>query len=537
MTCAAASSSEPGRKVKIRLTGHVHFLQGLVIGLVLAGLYAAVVRPPVPKELPLARPFDLLRALDSGGLPTLRVPSAPIPRLVRDRVSLPIGATGLSLTRLEWAYGASGWPALPEVGGPAIDVSVAGGPMKVAGVGFNHGIGTYPFSEIVYDLRRRGLSFTTGAGITDDSRNGAGSVRFFIYGDEFLLYESGTVRVGDQARSVMLDLRGFSQLRLIVDDAGDGSLGDYALWAEPVLFLSSSGDRAALDSMQTARARQAGVERAARVAESRAVRARRDLDSGALERLGSSADGATGRFDELTSGLLLANDRIAVVLGYGGQRNGHLSLIRRTDDFPILQDVSPTLETRDGRKLALATQRPADPVELRFERIVRQGQRPGIETAAIFSEQNGSGKIVVHIALFDADSEFEVRITTEGIPLKSIQYLAPDEGAAFLGRNVYYLAGSVGGSKVRVHADGHTRRTLIGEANPAILWSEVSGQGLVFSTPESRSSPFWLSARRHPGRAGTELGIELQASPNDFGLAQSVTPPLSIKLMNGKPGS
>lgn len=514
------------------MAGHWLFLPGMAVGLGLIAMSWVLMSPLLPREIPLARPTDLLRGLDAGGLPTLRVAPAPMPRLLRDPRPLPPGATGLPLTEVGWASATSGWQSSPTSRVPVVDASVAGGPMVVTGTAFRYGIGTYPFSEIVYDLRRNGLSFGGRAGITDDSRDRAGSVRFFVYGDEFLLYESGVVRAGEAAQSIVLDVRGFSQLRLVVDDAGDGSFGDYALWAEPILFTTTALDLAIPEAIRRARSLQAGAERATRAVEYRAIRERRALDGGALERVGSSTHGVTGGFDAQTSQLVLANDRIAVLLGYGGPRNGLLTLIRRADDLPILQDVSPTVEATDRRRLPLPTQRPGDVSQLQFERTNRPGHGQAVEAVATFLAGSGEGKVAIHITLLDAVSAFELKVTTEGIPLKSVQYLDSDAGVAFLGRNIYYRAASSPVSEGRVRADGHVRRVAISAAEPALLWSEATRQGLLFSFPEPRPSPVLLSARRQPGRSGTDIGIEL----SELGTSPNVSPALSVTLVDAKPG-
>lgn len=512
----------------------VHWRLG-AIGFVLFALLGALVPLP-PSNLTLARTLDLLPVFDSGRLPPMRVPPAPIPRLVREPAQRPLESTIQPITELEWLSASAGRPALTDPSDPIVGRSFTGGQMVVAGEAFLRGIGTYPFSEIAYELTGRGLRFTTRVGVTDDGANRVGSVRFFVYGDEFLLYESEVVRAGQTAHNVEVDIRGFSQLRLVVDDAGDGPARDFALWAEPLISLSSVADRVALGRIQAARSRQADVERVTRAAEYQGIRARRELDSSALERLGSSSPIAIGAFDDQTSALVLSNDQIAVVVGYGGQRNGRLTLLRRPDEFPILQDVSPTLETRDGLQLELAAQ-PADfPHQLHFERVNHPTHGSGIEATVTFAAPGAGGHIAVHITVFDGSSTFELRLSTDAIPLKSVQYFDPSWGGAFLGRSLRYVSEGPPFAAGTIHSDGHVRHAPIAANKSALVWSEASRAGLVLSTNHAISSPLWLSLRRHPGRSGTELGIELLAQVNDFGASGTAPPPLSVRLTNQSPG-
>jgi hypothetical protein len=65
----------------------------------------------------------------------------------------------------------------------------------------------------------------------DDEEGGAGSVRFQVYLDGVLAYDSGTMRGGQAAKQIDIDVRGKNQLRLVVTDAGDGNTSDHADWA------------------------------------------------------------------------------------------------------------------------------------------------------------------------------------------------------------------------------------------------------------------------------------------------------------------
>lgn len=504
---------------------------GLVLG-VCAGMLLALWPGHAPPALQPASLFGTL-----SGLPPVRVPAAPVARLAQPLGPLPPGATGRMLAELDWRFAGTGWHVPGEGFDPVVGHSFSGGPMAVAGEAFQQGIATYPFSEIVYDLEKRGLRFRCRIGVTDDSEGRSGSVRFFVYGDEFLLYESDTIRAGETARNVELDLRGFSALRLIVDDAGDGSRGDYALWAEPLLFtMDRTMPVATNGSIRAARREQAAVERKVRTAEAEGVRARRALDKAALERNGSHGREGTAAFDEHSSQVVLSNDRVAVILGYGGERNGRLTLIRRLDELPVLQDVAPTITTVQGKRLELVEQRPEPSAELRFARMGDPRLGPGIEAVVRFRSPEGDGRIILNMSLFDRDSALRLTVNTEGLPLVSVQYLDPAAGGIFLGGDVRYLSDGSRRHRGALHPDGHVRRIPIEATGAGLVWSEATGQGLRVRVSDPASLPLWLTLRREPGRLGAMIGLELHPESTDSRPTANILPSVLLQLTEEERG-
>jgi hypothetical protein len=106
-----------------------------------------------------------------------------------------------------------------------------GHPITIAGVTYTKGLGTHAASDISYNIA--GLNFThfiSDLGV-DDEEGGAGSVHFLVYLDGAQVYDSGTVRGGQAARHIDLNVTGKSTLRLVVTDNGDGKDSDHADWA------------------------------------------------------------------------------------------------------------------------------------------------------------------------------------------------------------------------------------------------------------------------------------------------------------------
>ncbi len=98
---------------------------------------------------------------------------------------------------------------------------------------FRRGLGTHADSEIVYDLDGAYRRFQAWAGPDSATR---GTVGFRVVVDGQTRWESGIMTRGDAPQQVDIDITGARQLRLLVDDAGDGIIGDHANWAEARLL-------------------------------------------------------------------------------------------------------------------------------------------------------------------------------------------------------------------------------------------------------------------------------------------------------------
>lgn len=126
-----------------------------------------------------------------------------------------------------------GWGTLQK------DRAVSEAPLVIAGRTFSHGLGTHAPGEIVYLLDDDYESFTAWVGVDDHLKNhpdaGLASVVFQVIGDGKVLFDSGVMRLGDPSKEVKISLQGLTEMRLKVNDAGDGKSCDHANWAEPVL--------------------------------------------------------------------------------------------------------------------------------------------------------------------------------------------------------------------------------------------------------------------------------------------------------------
>ncbi len=120
-----------------------------------------------------------------------------------------------------------------------IDLGVAGAGLSIGGRAFAHGLGTHAASEIVYDLEGNAETFSAWVGVDDFLKNhpeaGKASVVFKVMGDGKPLFDSGVMRMGNAAKRVEVSVKGVSELKLVVTDAGDGNSCDHADWADPII--------------------------------------------------------------------------------------------------------------------------------------------------------------------------------------------------------------------------------------------------------------------------------------------------------------
>jgi hypothetical protein len=85
-------------------------------------------------------------------------------------------------------------------------------------------------SEIVYLIPDGCKTFMAAAGL--GTASAASSVIFKVYVDGKEKYTSGIYRLGNRVLPVVVDVEGGKELKLVVEDGGDGLGEDYAFWGE-----------------------------------------------------------------------------------------------------------------------------------------------------------------------------------------------------------------------------------------------------------------------------------------------------------------
>ena len=118
---------------------------------------------------------------------------------------------------------------------PATNRNVLGGPIKVAGETFEHGIGVHSRSSLTYDLKESYNEFVTSFGIDDDSGPLA-DVTVLILVDGRRCLEERNIRRGKLLGPIRLNIAGAKRIELVVDFGENGGLQDRFDWVEPALI-------------------------------------------------------------------------------------------------------------------------------------------------------------------------------------------------------------------------------------------------------------------------------------------------------------
>ena len=174
----------------------------------------ALARPPLPHP-----PTSRLARNTFTAMPRL----LPSLLLALAASALPAAET-VWLDALDLTSMRQGW------GTPQVNRSIREQPLAIAGEKFARGVGTHANSTYRLLLNRGTARFTAKVGV-DDAASAAGTVAFQVVADGKRVFSSGTMKRGQAAKAVSVDLQGVRTLQLLVTDAGDGTNNDHANWA------------------------------------------------------------------------------------------------------------------------------------------------------------------------------------------------------------------------------------------------------------------------------------------------------------------
>ena len=141
-----------------------------------------------------------------------------------------LGAMGASaaivpLGELDLTKMSTGW------GKPQVNRSITAQTLSIGGRTFAAGVATHAESILHIALDGKTERFTAYVGV-DDATGPRGSVRFRVFGDGKVLFDSGLMTGNDPAKRVDVSLVGVGQMILLVGSGGDGVDFDHANWAE-----------------------------------------------------------------------------------------------------------------------------------------------------------------------------------------------------------------------------------------------------------------------------------------------------------------
>ena len=117
-----------------------------------------------------------------------------------------------------------------------MDAAVNGQPIVLNGKEYVKGLGTHSFSEIIYDIDKTKNFFEADIGLDDTQDHTKGSVIFKVLAGNSLRYTSPVMRWDTPTEHIKVPLTGARELKLVVEDAGDGNTCDHANWADAAIY-------------------------------------------------------------------------------------------------------------------------------------------------------------------------------------------------------------------------------------------------------------------------------------------------------------
>jgi alpha-galactosidase len=128
-----------------------------------------------------------------------------------------------------------------EYGEPHLDLSVEGNPISIGGTKYEHGVGTHAASSWLINTDGAATRFTALVGVDDEvsdaEQTTKHAVQFEVTGDGKTLFNSKSLRVGDAAVAVDVDLTGVKTLALLVVPTGSNT-DCHVDWANAVIVYS-----------------------------------------------------------------------------------------------------------------------------------------------------------------------------------------------------------------------------------------------------------------------------------------------------------
>lgn len=414
----------------------------------------------------------------------------------------------VDLTSLEWDSATTGWQRLADFGDPRKGRAFPHTPLRVNGQAFSSGIGTYPLSEISYSLGGGYGALRTQVGV-DDSAPDHASVRFSIFADDVLLFRT-TVLLKGEARRVELPLMGAREMRLMVDDAGDGSSGDYANWLDPEVFRLNTppgvlaGESAPLLDAQRS---------AAPVRSSLGSLLDEDaVFSAAPSYLLGVVGSTTVWFAAERCLVVLENPRVRLAVGYGGTYHGRFSLFGPLGRRPTLEDATSEIALIQGGKVLVAETRTVPEHPWQIEELDKGGIGSGIQAQLHFRTAGGD-PITLEFALFENADYSTYRLLVGGrIQPSGYSYMS-GPSQIVVGDQARYLSDRSRVWRGRVPSDGIEREVPLEPGKPFLLWSRVTRQGVLLATIDQSEAPLRVSMVRGRGDRGTTVGLSLAYLP------------------------
>lgn len=117
------------------------------------------------------------------------------------------------------------------ISAPNKNACYSGTPLKIAGKIYEKGIGARTISTLFFDLQGKAKRFSAKVGQDDASKLNT-LVKFYVIGDQKILFESKVMQKGDAPENIDVDLTGIQKLALMVSDDKFTNTGGFGDWVE-----------------------------------------------------------------------------------------------------------------------------------------------------------------------------------------------------------------------------------------------------------------------------------------------------------------
>jgi hypothetical protein len=124
----------------------------------------------------------------------------------------------------------NGWGAIERDRSNGEQGATDGTTLTLNGVTYAKGLGVHAGSDTTYALGGNYTRFISDIGVDDEVGND-GSVVFQVFADGINIFDSGLMAGSSTTRTLNLDVTGRQNLRLVVNDGGNGNGSDHADWA------------------------------------------------------------------------------------------------------------------------------------------------------------------------------------------------------------------------------------------------------------------------------------------------------------------
>jgi alpha-galactosidase len=147
-------------------------------------------------------------------------------------------ADTVAITSLDLSKIKQGW------GSPQVDRAVDKHPLTINGKTFDHGLGTHADSYLALKLGKGSARFTATVGVDDEAGDSSARVKFIVYGDGKILWQSGDLSYQQDPVPADVDVTGVDLLILAAVGTNDGNRFDHADWIDPKLEVTGSAPMA-----------------------------------------------------------------------------------------------------------------------------------------------------------------------------------------------------------------------------------------------------------------------------------------------------